>query len=158
MRAPSPANQLWQEVSDKMSQIRDGLGKRIDPGIVETVVALNVLGIPTVASCEGHLEWGCASPWVDVEPAEVATLRTRLRTVQDQEGVQRTSGAPYLPSAAVAQLRQEIKTRQLAARALLLEVLDAFYGDRICCVADPDGHTWNFATNVADFDPTKAPH
>lgn len=34
---------------------------------------------------------------------------------------------------------------------------DQFYGDRNCRLTDPDGHSWSFATNVADFDPTKAP-
>jgi uncharacterized glyoxalase superfamily protein PhnB len=34
---------------------------------------------------------------------------------------------------------------------------DMFYGDRVCKLTDPDGHTWYFATNVADFDPSKAP-
>jgi uncharacterized glyoxalase superfamily protein PhnB len=33
-----------------------------------------------------------------------------------------------------------------------------FYGDRNCQLIDPDGHIWYFATNVADFDPAKAPH
>ncbi|HMC67221.1 MAG TPA: VOC family protein [Gemmataceae bacterium] len=32
-----------------------------------------------------------------------------------------------------------------------------FYGDRVCQVNDPDGHAWSFATNVAAFDPSKAP-
>lgn len=32
---------------------------------------------------------------------------------------------------------------------------DMFYGDRVCQVIDPDGHSWSFGTNVADFDPTK---
>jgi PhnB protein len=32
-----------------------------------------------------------------------------------------------------------------------------FYGDRVCGLIDPDGHVWYFATNVADFDPSKAP-
>jgi len=32
-----------------------------------------------------------------------------------------------------------------------------FYGDRVCKMTDPDGHIWTFATNVADFDPSKAP-
>lgn len=32
-----------------------------------------------------------------------------------------------------------------------------FYGDRVCGLIDPDGHVWYFATNVADFDPAKAP-
>jgi len=34
---------------------------------------------------------------------------------------------------------------------------DMFWGDRLCKLTDPDGHIWNFATNVADFDPTKGP-
>lgn len=32
-----------------------------------------------------------------------------------------------------------------------------FWGDRLCKLSDPDGHVWNFATNVADFDPSQAP-
>jgi uncharacterized glyoxalase superfamily protein PhnB len=32
-----------------------------------------------------------------------------------------------------------------------------FYGDRVVKLTDPDGHLWYFATNVADFDPAKAP-
>jgi uncharacterized glyoxalase superfamily protein PhnB len=34
---------------------------------------------------------------------------------------------------------------------------DMFWGDRICTLTDPDGHSWTFATNVADFDPSKVP-
>jgi uncharacterized glyoxalase superfamily protein PhnB len=34
---------------------------------------------------------------------------------------------------------------------------DMFYGDRVCTVEDPDHYWWTFATNVADFDPSKAP-
>jgi uncharacterized glyoxalase superfamily protein PhnB len=34
---------------------------------------------------------------------------------------------------------------------------DQFYGDRNCAVIDPDGYVWSFATNVADFDPSKTP-
>ena len=32
-----------------------------------------------------------------------------------------------------------------------------FYGDRVCTLNDPDGFTWSFATNVADFDPNNVP-
>jgi uncharacterized glyoxalase superfamily protein PhnB len=35
---------------------------------------------------------------------------------------------------------------------------DAFWGDRFCQVVDPDGYAWCFATNKADFDPSKVPH
>ncbi len=34
---------------------------------------------------------------------------------------------------------------------------DMFWGDRTCTVVDPDGYVWMLATNVADFDPAKAP-
>jgi uncharacterized glyoxalase superfamily protein PhnB len=34
---------------------------------------------------------------------------------------------------------------------------DMFWGDRLCKLTDPDGHVWNFATNVGDFDPSKVP-
>jgi PhnB protein len=37
-------------------------------------------------------------------------------------------------------------------------VEDMFWGDRMCKLLDPDGHCWNFATNVRDFDPAKLPH
>lgn len=32
-----------------------------------------------------------------------------------------------------------------------------FWGDRMCRIADIDGHEWAFAQNVADFDPNKIP-
>jgi PhnB protein len=35
---------------------------------------------------------------------------------------------------------------------------EMFWGDRICTLIDPNGYLWCFATNVADFDPSKAPH
>lgn len=35
---------------------------------------------------------------------------------------------------------------------------EMFWGDRMCKLLDPDGHSWSFATNVADFDPSKVPH
>jgi PhnB protein len=33
-----------------------------------------------------------------------------------------------------------------------------FWGDRMCTLIDPDGYFWQFATNVADFDPSQVPH
>lgn len=31
-----------------------------------------------------------------------------------------------------------------------IEPNDGFWGDRFCCLVDPDGHEWMFATNIAD--------
>lgn len=61
----------WQDMAKQFSRVTDRLGKRIDKGIFETVVALNVLGIQTVGSCEGHIDWGMPHPWVDIA-AELA--------------------------------------------------------------------------------------
>ncbi|HWG44450.1 MAG TPA: VOC family protein [Gemmataceae bacterium] len=48
--------------------------------------------------------------------------------------------------------------RAVAAGAKVVSApVDQFYGDRQCTLEDPDGHRWFFATNVADFDPSKAP-
>src|SRR6266571_1101863 len=58
--------QEWQDLTDKVSRITDKLGKPVDPGILETVAALNALGIPTTASCEGHVDWGTEAPWIDI--------------------------------------------------------------------------------------------
>jgi len=32
----------------------------------------------------------------------------------------------------------------------LIDPNDGFWGDRFCCLMDPDGHEWMFATNIAD--------
>jgi len=37
-------------------------------------------------------------------------------------------------------------------------VQDQFWSDRMGALVDPDGHIWTFATNVADFDPSKVSH
>lgn len=57
----------WENMSLEVDSWCDGLGYPIDPNIKEVVVALNVLGIPTRQSCEGHLDRACPYPWVDVD-------------------------------------------------------------------------------------------
>lgn len=32
---------------------------------------------------------------------------------------------------------------------------DGFWGDRFCCLIDPDGHEWMFATNIGDHQTKK---
>lgn len=44
-----------------------------------------------------------------------------------------------------------------AGAKTIRELKDQFYGDRSCTLADLDGYQWTFATNIADFDPTKMP-
>lgn len=46
---------------------------------------------------------------------------------------------------------------QAGAKAKGSGPTDMFWGDRCAQVIDPDGYAWSLATNVADFDPSKAP-
>ena len=57
----------WDEVAERIDRTVDRLGKHIDAGIKEGVVALNVLDINTHSSCEGHLERGIAAPYIDID-------------------------------------------------------------------------------------------
>lgn len=56
--------EMWDEMSNEVSHWVDELGYPIDTEIKDTVVALNLLGIETTASCEGHLDHGFAFPSV----------------------------------------------------------------------------------------------
>ncbi len=58
----------WAETIKRLRHTVDKLGKPIDTGILETVAVINMLGIETRASCEGHLDWGLPYPWVDLQP------------------------------------------------------------------------------------------
>lgn len=60
----------WEEARAFAGRIADRLGCPIDDGILETVVALNILGFRTCQSCEGHLEGGLPYPWIDFETGE----------------------------------------------------------------------------------------
>lgn len=56
----------WDKKKKEVDSWGDKRGLGIDKRIKEAVVALNMLGFPTTASCEGHLNWSEHTPWVDV--------------------------------------------------------------------------------------------
>jgi len=60
----------WDEVREDVNHIVDALGMPIDEGVKEAVTALRVFGFPTVASCEGHFDWGYPYPWVEIRASE----------------------------------------------------------------------------------------
>jgi hypothetical protein len=57
----------WHQAFEEYSHIADSLGRPIDAGILETVIVLNLFGIETTGSCEGHLEREQTNPWIDIE-------------------------------------------------------------------------------------------
>ena len=47
-----------------LNKLADRLGCGLDEGIKETVALLQLLGFPTISSCEGHSDHGNPAPWV----------------------------------------------------------------------------------------------
>ncbi|MEI6490849.1 MAG: hypothetical protein WCO16_03775 [bacterium] len=58
--------QQFHEKLEELKTVADGMGKGIEPGIIEACAALNLLGFMTEQSCEGHLDWGEPTPWVRI--------------------------------------------------------------------------------------------
>jgi hypothetical protein len=109
----------WQEVVQNASQFADKLGRGLDPGITDTVIALNMLGIPTTQSCEGHLDHGRPYPWVMFGTEEVADLF-------------RQSGAAYTREQyeEAHRLKRQAEAAQAHYQRKVLEALTAFYEHR----------------------------
>src|SRR3989344_8422787 len=70
----------WEQVSKRIEKTTDRLELKIDPGIIETVVALNALEINTSQSCEGHMD-ALGGPWIDIAPVQTDDLREIKRQI-----------------------------------------------------------------------------
>lgn len=73
----------WRRMLKAVGDVRDRLGMPVDPGIRDTVAALNLAGLPTLQSCEGHVNargHGLPAPWVDFvnEPQVLDGVRSLL--------------------------------------------------------------------------------
>ena len=70
--AGCPRLERWQRMMDAVRRVTDRLGKPVDQSVRKTVAALNLLGLATIQSCEGHANGrghGLPAPWVDFAPA-----------------------------------------------------------------------------------------
>ena len=56
----------WEKKLQEVRGYKDGAGNEMDEGILETVIALNLLDISTIQSCAGHIERGMM-PWVQIQ-------------------------------------------------------------------------------------------
>ncbi|HEY4033549.1 MAG TPA: hypothetical protein VGL94_06245 [Ktedonobacteraceae bacterium] len=92
----------WDEIAERASRITDKLGMPIDQGILETVIVLNLLGITTKQSCEGHMDHGIPAPWIFF-------TTPGIDEIPDYQGV----------------MQKHVKDQQK-----VLALLDTFYADR----------------------------
>lgn len=122
----------YREMQATVARMTDKLGQPVDAGIVETVVLLNLFGIPTSASCEGHLEHGTGAPWVDIEATsilaqmEAATRLFQQATQRKQELGHVTEEVLQLFEQAHA-ARLELKRAHIQVRQRLFALLIDFY-------------------------------
>jgi hypothetical protein len=102
----SKRQDIWNRTTRALRSITDGLGKRVDPGIKEVVIALRVYQFPTTGSCEGHLRWGVPFPWVEVGAPHPDAWKQGKRKIKAQ------------------------RRKNLTHQVRLLDLLGQFYEDR----------------------------
>jgi hypothetical protein len=133
--------QQRQAVKSEFSYVTDSLGLAIDPGILDTVVALNVLGVNTFQSCEGHSDLGTGAPYIDIEAKRTPELEMleNQATTDFQEAAAALKGISLtqeIPDqiqqlyAQAHQLKAEASKPHLQERQKAMNYLDEFYKDR----------------------------
>ncbi len=129
--------QEWTTAVERFSNVKDALGKPIDAGILETVVALNLLGVHTIASCEGHVDWGTRSPWVDIAARGDEFRKWNQEATKASQEAMRQRDLRQLPQEEIAhlfeearQLQRRVKRLHLAVERPALELLALFYEHR----------------------------
>jgi len=121
----------WNEKLQSLGNITDKLGMPIDKRIIETVAALNLLGIKTTQSCEGHLSHGSSYPWVNIGPRyEEKAYNNFIESIRLREKAHKAGKR----AASIYKQSRELKNK--AEKAMLKEfikvwpLLEEFYGKR----------------------------
>jgi len=112
------SRRTWQEVAERLLHTVDGLGTPIDEKILETVVALNVLGVCTSQSCEGHLDHGRPYPWITFTTALAETLKQSANVVAETD------------YAAAHHLKRQVEALHAHDQQKVLGYLALFYAQR----------------------------
>lgn len=112
----------WDEMRQRVECVTDKLGKPIDAGIRETIVAFRLFGIHTTASCEGHTDWGVGAPWIDVHCADYDDLTARRQDLRVRPTRSRTEQSQTWA--------KQLERNDLQERQKLFVHLDAFYRGR----------------------------
>ncbi len=125
---------IWDEAVVACTAITDRLGKGIDPGIFEAVVALRVLGIHTSGSCEGHEKEGSPSPWIDIEAVvtkeELMPGSLAMQKAQEEEALGRLPKEEIWRLYREARaLNQDVSRKHLKEKEKIMRYLATFYAE-----------------------------
>lgn len=135
LQLPITPGQRGADIRARVGEFTDKLGREMDPGILETVVTLNVAGFATVQSCEGHLDHGTPYPWVNL--ADVGWERiiekdwVRVAALRDlaKERADLTNCNRYLAADIEYRLQIDRYTQQNDFYQALHDLLEAFYAN-----------------------------
>lgn len=125
----------WAEACTAVETFTDRLGMPVDAGIFETVVVLNLLGLQTFQSCEGHLDHGCAYPWVTLNDVERNRQFTQLwmHVCKLEEEAKATGNINlfnrYLTADIELRLQRSKWDRDDRFLIRVTDLLDTFYAD-----------------------------
>ena len=117
---------LRKKEENEVENIADKLGKKIDGGIKEAVIAFRLNGFRTDGSCEGHLDWGYPYPWVDIvaptrDDARCKELQKKYQEKRSLAPAETKEGLSF--DAKIAEEEKEIENK-------LERLLDEFYKNR----------------------------
>lgn len=104
-----------------VEKIKDKLGKPVDIGIKEAIITFKLLNIHTTASCQGHIDWGIAAPWIDISSKDDYLLRQKRIEMKTKGNTSESE---------LAILMQEIQDKNLKAREKVFTYLTEFYKER----------------------------
>lgn len=107
------------EVRSHVDTLADAEGHGIDASIKDTIAILNVYGIPTAQSCEGHAELGSGRPYpwvrvaVDNEPTErFVGEQAAFEAAAEEHGVNLEDLKRGSPDELYWQLRSQVSERE----------------------------------------------
>ncbi|WP_420421497.1 hypothetical protein [Simkania sp.] len=138
----------WREMEECVTEVRDGRGMPIDDQIKDLVIVLNLLGIKTSQSCEGHLNWGLPFPWVEFCPweditkldaqkekvlekiAEIESEIARLENEQPGSDLEELFNKWEIQCQENSMIFQQIHELQCKSEKKMWDLLDEFYGSR----------------------------
>jgi hypothetical protein len=121
----------WLETAQRLEGATDALGTPIDKDIMEAVIALNVLGVMTDSSCEGHIGRGYAAPWIDFHAVGIESLRRQAsnanRNLREAEEQQAPRETIHTLTTEVYRLAREENVAYYRGSWRVYQALEAFY-------------------------------
>lgn len=127
----SEKERMWTATSQQVEATKDRLGKGIDEGVKQVLVAIKVNDFGTTGSCEGHLDRALPYPWIDIESSLAESNLSNPRFQELKEKVRSEhKGGDKISKEEKEEYDSMVKAvmeANLAEHKRLTELLDEFY-------------------------------